>query len=335
MSRTFAVPTDLAKGLYYDEILGLYAKGFVARDIRTHRLEPRPTKPVESCTLDGLAGNTMLGIHLSQISPGGYKCDHRHLDETCAYMVSGYGYSEFRQAEEGEPIRIEWKAGDVVVIPTNAWHKHTNGDPDNPARQLSFRNATFMNTILHGDEGMYHPQESTYKQGARFLNRFADEPDYFTMREQLSASRIRTNHLRQAADEPLPDSDPSLGKGVARLAFTMGGQRTIDIVLTGIEAGGFVRPHRPMAEEAALVLRGSGRTTIWQENGPRRTIEWASGDLISAPLNTWRLHEASDGEDVRLLTGRMVALEKALGASEAGLDTRIPDRFSELVDLGL
>ena len=29
--------------------------------------------------------------------------------------------------------RVEWQAGDIVTIPSNAWHKHYNASADEPA----------------------------------------------------------------------------------------------------------------------------------------------------------------------------------------------------------
>src|SRR5215218_9750600 len=102
---------------------GLVAEGMVARQVATHRVEPLPGRDLRTCRMDRLGGHTMTAMHLAEVRPGGHKCNHRHLDETMAYIVAGYGYTELRQSDYAAPVRAEWQAGDVVVVPTNAWHR--------------------------------------------------------------------------------------------------------------------------------------------------------------------------------------------------------------------
>jgi cupin superfamily acireductone dioxygenase involved in methionine salvage len=327
-SRSEALP----EGMEYGE-QGLYVRGVVARDIATHLVMPRPNRSFAACIFDWLGSQTMLGMHLARIEPAGIKCDHRHLDETIAFMVTGRGVTEFRQDDDAPLQRVEWGPGDLLVIPTNAYHRHVNTDDQGYARQLSFRNAQIMNSLLHGTASRY----GVYNQkGARFPNRFADEPDYFTLREQVGPNRVRTNFVKQIADDPLPPDDPSLGEGTAILHYSMGGQRMLDVSLVGIAGGGFVRPHCPLAEESFFVLRGRGSTDLWSQAGAFRSVSWGPGDLVSPPLGVWRQHRANGDGDVRLLRVRNIALGRALGGDEGPtLDTApIPDRFPNLLEPG-
>lgn len=310
---------------------GLVSWGLVARQIPTHRVEPLPGRPMSTCRLDRMGGNTMFAMHLAQIPPGGYKCNHRHLDETLAYMVAGRGRTELRQSDYKGLTITEWEAGDVVVIPTNTWHRHVNADPDQPARQLSFRNTPLMNRILHGGGGTYTVKDRVYNRGGRFEERFDDEEDYFSVREELGPRRVRTNFVRQIASEPLGDDDPELGEGVAVRYFAMGGQLTLNVALVGISDGGFLRPHTPLAEESLLILRGSGHTDLWSPDGEQHTVGWQAGDVVCPPLGVRRRHVA-DGGDVRVLKVRNVAIERALGieVSEPALEAAVPDRFGDL-----
>src|SRR6478735_6998932 len=136
--------------MYYDEARQfLMVEGVVARGIPTFPLMPRPkrrnrpegeerdaaapTGPVpRAAAFDGLGGNTTLGIHLSEVPPGGEKQGHRHLDEATFYIVSGRGWSDLLQVEYVPDQRIVWSAGDIVTIPANAWHKHYNASSTEP-----------------------------------------------------------------------------------------------------------------------------------------------------------------------------------------------------------
>jgi quercetin dioxygenase-like cupin family protein len=61
-----------------------------------------------------------------------------------------------------------------------------------------------------------------------------------------------------------------------------------------IPAGGALNPERHLYEEILYVLQGRGTAEVWQEGGPKKTIEWGEGSLLAPPLNTWhRLYSVS------------------------------------------
>jgi gentisate 1,2-dioxygenase len=340
VTSTEVRPEDvqLPFGMLFHDRLGLIIDAMVGRQLVDHTTLLRPTRHFPTATFDSMSGNTMLAMHLANIEVGVVKCDHRHLDETATFILKGRGFSEFRQADDGEPQRVEWEAGDLLVIPTNAWHRHVNTE-NTDARQISFRTTRLMNSIMHGGAGHYDKAEDIYHQGARFRDRFNDEPGYFSRRDELEPGRVRTNFVKQVVDQPVPTDDDEYGDGVAIQAFSMGGQRITDLAVAQIRSGGHMRPHRPIAEESFVVLSGSGRTDIWVENGPRRTVRWTAGDLISAPLGSWRQHIADGPEDVRLLLARSTVIERALGLTDQDtrwkLDVAHEDRFTALVASGL
>jgi gentisate 1,2-dioxygenase len=282
--------------------------------------------------MDALGGHTMTAMHLAEVRPGGYKCNHRHLDETMAFIAAGRGYTELRQSDYTSPIRAEWKAGDVVVVPTNAWHRHVNSDPDEPMRQLSFRNLPLMNTLLHGP-GRPDNRKPAFNMGGRFPSRFNDEPDYLESRIEPAPGVVRANLVRQIVDEPMPAADPDLGQGVAVQYYEMGGQRTLEVALVAIAAGGCTNLVGSLAEENVVVLRGSGHTVFTDRSGESYELAWSAGDLVCPPLGAGRQHVADEGGEVRLLRVRNVAIERALGLSTS--DTSAPpDRLAQLISRG-
>ena len=166
-----------ATGVYYDQARQfLMVEGVVARNIAEFPVAPRPKRQSTAAAFDNLGGNTTLGIHLSVVPPGGEKTGHRHLDEATFYIVAGRGWTELRQGEDVPDQRVDWHAGDVVVIPSNAWHKHYNADPDRPARQLAFKNTRLLRKL-------FHSREFVYQNDFRFHDRYDDEADYWTSRE--------------------------------------------------------------------------------------------------------------------------------------------------------
>lgn len=307
---------------------GLVARGLVARSVATHRVEPLPGRNLRTCRMDRLGGHTMTAMHLAEVPPGSHKCDHRHLDETMALIVAGRGWTELRQSDYAAPIRAEWEAGDVVVVPTNAWHRHVNADPDQPMRQLSFRNLPLMNTLLHGPATARQPKPA-FNLGGRFTGRFDDEGDYLERRDEVGPGVVRANLVRRVADDPAPAPDPRAGAGVAVARFELGGQRTLRVELVALEPGAGTRAESPLVEECLVVLRGSGRTRLADREGREAELDWSEGDLVCPPLGARRQHLAADG-GARLLRVRNIAAALALGIEPEG--AAVPDRLSALVE---
>lgn len=311
-------------GLRYDERRDwLLPQGVVARDLARHPLIPRPKRDSRAAAFDELAGNTILGLHLSEIAPGGSKRGHRHLDEATMIVVAGRGWSEMRQSDEAPLQRIEWSQGDVFAIPANAWHQHFNHDPDRPARQLAFKNTRMLRRL-------FGSRDFVYANDFRLDERYADQEDYFTGRVVGDDGVVVTSVLRDLANEDLPER-PGDGEGVSRQRYRMGGHRNLDHSLVGIATGGHVRAHRPLAEEAMLILSGRGRTTLSDGAGREVVVEWGRGDLVSPPLAVSRSHQAIDGP-VLYLNVRNVMVPLALGADLGELDTPLPDRFPDLLE---
>ncbi len=323
--------------LYFDEARQfLMVEGVIARDIPTFPLLPRPKRSnrtdggargpaPRAAAFDSLGGNTTLGIHLSEVPPGGEKQGHRHLDEATFYIVSGHGWSELRQGDDVPDQRVDWQAGDIVTIPSNAWHKHYNADPDRPALQIAFKNTRWLRKL-------FHSREFVYQNGFRFWDRYADEPDYWTRREDGNYGKVRVNYIRNVVLEPVV-ADPDAGVGVGMRRYSMGGHRTIDHALVEIAPGGRMRAHVPLAEEAMLILQGRGRTRLTAADGRSADVEWSAGDLVAAPFGVTRAHEALGDEPVRYWWVRNNFIERALGIKgNLSLDGALPVRWPPVLE---
>jgi quercetin dioxygenase-like cupin family protein len=305
----------------------LLPQGVVARQLATHELAPRPKRKARAAAFDELSGNTTLGVHLSEIAPGGQKLGHRHVDEAVIYIVTGRGWSELRQDDEKPDQRVEWQAGDLISIPANAWHKHYNADPDNPTLQLAFKNTRLLRKLF-GSRGF------VYANNFRFDDRYADEDDYWTLRERAEDGVIRTNVIRDCLAEELPElpEKAGAGRGVSLQQYEMGGHLMLDVALIEVVRRGYIRPRKLLAEEALYVLSGRGRTHLWQEGGGVKTLKWRAGDLICPPLGVWQEHLTEGHDPARFLLVRNNFIQLALGTGRGLFDTVLPDRFPDVLE---
>src|SRR5690349_4990525 len=80
-----------------------------------------------------------------------------------------------------------------------------------------------------------------------------------------------------------------------------------DAYICEIPARRELHPERHLYEEIILILSGQGATVIWNEGGPKHTLEWQEGSLFSPPLNTWHQHFNADASR----PARFIALTNA------------------------
>jgi quercetin dioxygenase-like cupin family protein len=306
----------------------LLPQGVVARDLARHPLFPRPKKNASgrsyAVSFDELAGNTLLGMHVSRLQPGAHNRGHRHVDEALILIVAGEGWSELRQSDDAEMQRIEWQAGDLLAIPANAWHQHFNASAEHESRQLAFKDTRFLRNV-------FGSRRFVYDNDFRFEERYADEADYWTSRT-VEDGVVITNAIHGLADEPL---DPAswLGDGVRAARYRLGGHRNLEAAVTEIAPGGSITSHRHrLSEEATFVLAGSGVTELRPSGGPPVTFTWGPGDLFCPPLGVEHGHRSTGEGPARLLTVRNAALEHALKAIDDGLDVAVPDRMPSIVE---
>lgn len=64
-----------------------------------------------------------------------------------------------------------------------------------------------------------------------------------------------------------------------------------------IHPAGSTKPMRHMYEELIYVLKGSGATAIWNDDGVKHRFEWQAGSLFSIPLNANFQHFNTSGQE--------------------------------------
>ncbi|MDE2474687.1 MAG: cupin domain-containing protein [Alphaproteobacteria bacterium] len=82
-------------------------------------------------------GSTAVGqsieTHIEAYGPGAFGQKHGHLNSAVFFVIRGRGYD----IHDGR--RIDWKAGDIMIVETGCVHQHFNDDPEEDAVLLVFK----------------------------------------------------------------------------------------------------------------------------------------------------------------------------------------------------
>jgi gentisate 1,2-dioxygenase len=94
-----------------------------------------------------MAGNSMLSMHVSEMSPRMYKKAHRHTSDAFILLLSGKGFSlAWPEGAFHRRVRVDWQAGTLFVPPTYWYHQHLNTGSA-PARYLAINSPTVIRNL--------------------------------------------------------------------------------------------------------------------------------------------------------------------------------------------
>ncbi len=72
--------------------------------------------------------------------------------------------------------------------------------------------------------------------------------------------------------------------------------------LCEIAPEGHLEPQAHMCEEFIFIFCGRGATTVWNEAGPKRVVEWQQGSFIGIPMNARHQHFNTGTEPARFVS---------------------------------
>lgn len=82
-----------------------------------------------------------VSMSIGGILPGGRTRKHRHTYETIAFILKGTGYSIVDGA------RVDWEAGDALLVPRWTWHQHFNKSETEYAEFLGAENCPMLQNL--------------------------------------------------------------------------------------------------------------------------------------------------------------------------------------------
>lgn len=87
-----------------------------------HIISPGSTKITQS-----------IETHIEAYGPGGFGQKHGHLNSAVFFVLKGRGHD----IHDGR--RIDWKAGEIMLVENGCVHQHFNDDPEEEAILLVFK----------------------------------------------------------------------------------------------------------------------------------------------------------------------------------------------------
>ena len=82
-----------------------------------------------------------VSVSIGGILGGGKTRNHRHTYETIIYVLKGHGYSIV------DGVRVDWEAGDAVLVPRWQWHQHFNGSQTEYVEYLGAENCPMLQNL--------------------------------------------------------------------------------------------------------------------------------------------------------------------------------------------
>ena len=86
-------------------------------------------------------------------------------------------------------------------------------------------------------------------------------------------------------------------EGLGAYVILDGGGGITDAYVCQIPPGKSLSPQRHMFQEVIYILKGTGATSVWNEENQKQTFEWGPGSLFAIPLNAWHQQFNGSGSD--------------------------------------
>lgn len=230
----------------------------------------------------------------------------RHLFEASVYFLGGPGHALFFR-EGREAVRIDWQARSLLSVPLNTRYQFFS-DSDEPVRLLV---VTSFPLTLNAWNSLDFARASDFAFG----DRFDGDPAYFQLpTATLDENRTRTNFVPDALTARLAEADWR-GRGNAGMAWSMAGNRVIDMHASEMPPAMYKKAHRHSTDAFILILSGEGYSLVWPGDNPqaRQRIDWRRGTLFVPPTYWYHQHLNTGAEPARYLALAAPTLVQNLG----------------------
>lgn len=245
------------------------------------------------------------------LEPGDRAVPHRHTASAIRFSTRAQGAYTIVNGR-----RCAMDEGDLVLTPPMCWHGHINASDH---RTVWF-DAANMPLVCDLDASFFEPgsrgNEEFWKvdEGEERLWAGAGLVPAGLAHEGAHSPKF---HYPGAVTRALLDASTPGADGSKLLRYTnplTGGavMPTLDCYAMRLAAGAATRARRTTWNAICLVVSGSGRSTVGEQN-----FEWTQHDVFTIPHWTWATHTALSGDaDLFIVTDRSVYEHLALAREE-------------------
>ncbi len=106
-------------------------------DVRNFKLAMHNARGAGGTNIRFAMADSVMEAHASEFPVGTYKKAHRHSPGAHVIILSGTGYT-LMWKDDQPPVRIDWRAGSMLVPPGWWFHQHFNTGEE-PARYLALK----------------------------------------------------------------------------------------------------------------------------------------------------------------------------------------------------
>lgn len=121
----------------------------------------------------------VLGAHLGEVDEQD-TIPHRHLNEAVIYILSGRGYTTIKPLGSDKEVRVDWRPGTILHIPSFALHGHVKTSKE-PARMLA---------VTARREGIMEVYRKAVLENDEFLIKSLGLPTLAQVKERLNSGEL-------------------------------------------------------------------------------------------------------------------------------------------------
>jgi hypothetical protein len=234
---------------------------------------------IDAVFLDLIGCESLAGMFIGEIAPGGATEPVRQLYDETLYVVSGRGSTTIEIG--GEKASFEWGPGSLFAIPLNCSYRLLNGSGTEPAG-FDFKRVRSENEAL---EAVLYRPDSTHQHTAVDLYDALFVPDILAVPRSVFKER---------------------GEGVSCVYFEQAGS-VISSHFAEIPGCRFFYPHRHGPSAFVFTLGGPGYSLMWREDGAKvERFDWPEDDIgVIVPPNMWWHGHFATGSNVLTLAVKL------------------------------
>ncbi len=256
-----------------------------------------------------------LAITLIELPPGRQLQPQRMLAEEMIYIVSGSGYTLMWNKTGDQPVRYDWKAGDLLSPSLNAWRQHANSSTITPARYIVISTAPLTRRLFQ-NANFITANDFTFDD--RWADSVGLEPLYVPGGTGPETVKMKVGHLL-----PATGTREMKDRGSGMLGVTimpdgdMASNRILEMELREFTGPGSKSPsHRHFWETFYLILGGEGYAVLEKDGHAERRLNWKQGDVFLVEANEFHVHRPRDGSLPRFLQIKASGYFRGLGLDD-------------------